>query len=127
MAPRNEIVFEAIVRMRCKLYQAAVYEPRLKRSLVKLVSHCRFVVHAAETFEARVIVLIAPPRTIIPNRYTVVFEDNSMARDRAFYVPGAAAQSWNVVRTRFLHQPLHVHQRVKRLALTSASCCQSCV
>lgn len=42
-------------------------------------------------------VLIAPPRTVIPRRYSVVYEDKTIAKDRCFYVPGAAADSWNVV------------------------------
>ena len=48
----------------------------------------QFVRHAAR-FRPRLIVLIVPPATLVPEGYDVVFEDSEMCGGKKFFVPGA--------------------------------------
>lgn len=57
----------------------------------------KFMEHAADQFRPRVIVLIVPPSTPIPRNYVVMYEDCTTMSDRSFYVPGATAESWNLI------------------------------
>lgn len=58
-------------------------------------------IEKAASFNPRIIVLVVPPQTVIPGRYSVQFEDNRIMADKAFYIPGGdkagIQQSWNVV------------------------------
>lgn len=58
----------------------------------------KFINKAAE-FHPRVIVLIVPPATIIPQHYKVVYEDTQIMSNKAFYIPGGNqhCQSWNLI------------------------------
>lgn len=53
----------------------------------------RFVRKAAD-FQPRLMVLIVPPRTIIPHGYRVVLENSNMCGGEEFYVPGSTHKSW---------------------------------
>ena len=48
----------------------------------------KFVQHAAR-FKPRLLVLIVPPDTWVPEGYTTVFEDRAACKGEEFYVPGA--------------------------------------
>ncbi|KAK9814428.1 hypothetical protein WJX72_005780 [[Myrmecia] bisecta] len=70
----------------------------------------KWVRHAA-IFSPRIIVLIVPPGTISPDGYTMIYDDYTLMRDKAFYVPGSDQESWNkdtpafriLVHNRWLH------------------------
>ncbi len=55
-----------------------------------------FIKHAAK-FAPRIIVLIVPPKCIVPGNYSVMYEDVKIMSDKAFYIPGGVQESWNVV------------------------------
>lgn len=58
----------------------------------------KFVMHAARAHSPRVIVLIVPPDTPIPEGYIVMYEDQTTMAGRGFFVPGAKGHdSWNKV------------------------------
>ena len=54
----------------------------------------KFVEHAA-SFDPRIIVLIVPPKTVVPRGYTTIFEDRNSCKGEIFYVPGSTESSWN--------------------------------
>ena len=52
----------------------------------------KFVLHAAR-FCPRLMVLIVPPGTVIPEGYQVLHEDRQLCRGEEFYVPGSMQAS----------------------------------
>ncbi len=76
--------------MRCEVFALSL---RL-RQLV-LARAAQFVMHSAQQFEPRIMVLLAPPKTVTPLGYRVVFENNTLTADRVFFVPGLKEASWN--------------------------------
>jgi hypothetical protein len=56
--------------------------------------------HRTARLRLRVIVLIVPPQTEVPDGYEVTFEDRALCDDRVrapkFFYPGAATKGWNV-------------------------------
>jgi hypothetical protein len=55
----------------------------------------RFVMHAAQLFRPRLIVLIVPPGTLIPPGYRLLHENLTLCKGEEFYVPGSTHKSWN--------------------------------
>eukprot|EP01026_Neomeris_dumetosa_P074191 TRINITY_DN7699_c0_g1_i2.p1 TRINITY_DN7699_c0_g1~~TRINITY_DN7699_c0_g1_i2.p1 ORF type:complete len:475 (+),score=58.93 TRINITY_DN7699_c0_g1_i2:22-1425(+) len=58
----------------------------------------KWVQHGVRTFHPRVLALVVPPNTWFPNQeYETVFLDDELMRDHAFYRPGQAKSSHNLV------------------------------
>ncbi|BDA49308.1 probable histone-lysine N-methyltransferase, H3 lysine-36 and H4 lysine-20 specific isoform at N-terminal half [Coccomyxa sp. Obi] len=55
----------------------------------------KFVERAALYHQPRIIVLIVPPLTKIPDGYVVLLEDTELMRGEAFFKPGVDKASWN--------------------------------
>eukprot|EP00891_Asterochloris_glomerata_P009819 jgi/Astpho2/9819/Aster-x1611 len=54
-----------------------------------------FARHAAK-LQPRLIVLIVPPETLVPDGYIKLCDERTVMEHRSFYVPGTGQQSWNV-------------------------------
>eukprot|EP00210_Caulerpa_lentillifera_P008007 g7646.t1 len=67
----------------------------------------QFVNHAAR-MEPKLMLLICPPRTMVPENYKLIHEDHELCADKAFYIPGLRADQGNDITP-----PFRVLQRTK--------------